>query len=60
MNTSGHEESIKNIFFRIELCLLFSAGHSTAVNHKAHQQSEDEVPGDGACRHWGRPPDTEP
>ena len=27
MNTSGHdEESIKNVFFCVELCLLFSAG----------------------------------
>ena len=26
MNTSGHEESIKNMFLCVELCLLFSAG----------------------------------
>ena len=26
MYTSGHEESIKNMFFCVELCLLFSAG----------------------------------
>ena len=26
MNTSGHEESIKNMFFCVKLCLLFSAG----------------------------------
>ena len=26
MNTSGHEESIKNMFFCMELCILFSAG----------------------------------
>ena len=26
MNTSGHEESIKNMPFCVELCLLFSAG----------------------------------
>ena len=26
MNTSGHEESIKNMSFCVELCLLFSAG----------------------------------
>ena len=26
INTSGHEESIKNMFLCVELCLLFSAG----------------------------------
>ena len=26
MNTIGHEESIKNMFLCVELCLLFSAG----------------------------------
>ena len=26
MNNSGHEESIKNMFFCVELCLVFSAG----------------------------------
>ena len=26
MNTSGHEESIKDMFLCVELCLLFSAG----------------------------------
>ena len=26
MNTSRHEESIKNVFLCVELCLLFSAG----------------------------------
>ena len=47
MNTSGHEESIKNMFFCMELCLLFSAGQ--LINSMRRW-----------CRHLGRPPDTDP
>ena len=47
MNTSGHEESIKSMFFCMELCLLFSAGQ--LINSMRRW-----------CRHLGRPPDTEP
>ena len=45
MNTSGHEESIKNIFFCVELhvCLL-----PFVLSWSAHQQHEDAVPGGGA------------
>ena len=42
MNTSGHEESIKNMILCVELCPLFSCSWS------AHQQHEDGVLGGGA------------
>ena len=41
MNTSGHEESIKNMPFCVDLCLLFSAGQ--LIN-----SMRDAVPGGGA------------
>ena len=47
INTSGHEESIMNMFFCMELCLLFSAGQ--LINSMRRW-----------CRHLGCPPDTEP
>ena len=53
MNTSGHEESIKNMFLCVELGLLFSAGqliNSMRMRCQARRW----------CRHLGRPPDTEP
>ena len=43
MNTSGHEESIKNMFLCVELCLL-----PFILSWSAHQQHEDAVPGGGA------------
>ena len=46
------EESIKNMFFCVEFGVLFSAGQ--LIN-----SMRMPVPG-GACRHLGRPPDTEP
>ena len=53
MNTSGHEESIKNMPFCVELGLLFSAGqliNSMRMRCQARWW----------CRHLGCPPDTEP
>ena len=50
---SGHyEESIKNMFFCVELCLLFSAGQ--LINSMRMRYCRLW------CRHLGRPPDTEP
>ena len=52
MNTSGHEKSIKNMSFRVELCLLFSAGQ--LINSRRMR-----CPGGGAGT-WVVHPDTEP
>ena len=40
MNTSGHEESINNMFLCGVMCFV--------LNWSAHQQHEDAVPGGGA------------
>ena len=51
MNTSGHEESIKKMFFCVELCLCSQlVSSSTAWGCGAWRW----------CWHLGRPPDTEP
>ena len=52
MNTSGHEESIKNMFLCVELCLLFSAGQ---LINCMRMRCQAVVQGT-----WVRPPDTEP
>ena len=52
MNTSGHEDSIKNMFLCVELNVFCSqlVSSSTAWGWGARRW----------CRHLGRPPDTEP
>ena len=52
INTSGHEESIKNMFLCVELCLLFSAGQLINSMRIWCQAAR--------CRHLGRPSNTEP
>ena len=57
---SGHEESIKNMFFCVESCLLFSAGQ---LINSMRMRCRAVVQALGSSREvasLGRPPDTEP